>query len=106
MEKFIIADLIPRLQSEYGYPVTGARLIAEKLVACEPSIKIVFLKWWRTGEFTPLEFEGYTWEYLMEKQSMSPIAALLTLDWLLREPDKAKKSLHKGHDEVRLNKDR
>jgi len=106
MENFTIADLIPRLQSEYKYPSKGAQTIAEKLVMCQPAIKIVFLKWWRTGEFTPLEIEGYTWKYLMEKQSMNPIAALLTLDWLLREPDKAKKSLHKGHDEVRLNKDR
>ncbi len=37
-----------------------------------------------------------------ELMCMKPPAALLTLDWLLREPDKAVASLRKGHDWVRV----
>jgi hypothetical protein len=96
--------LLPRLQSEYGYPLKGAQLMAEKLVACQPVIKGAFMKWWQAGEFTPLEVEGYTWNQLMEKHGMKPLAALVTLDWLLREPEKAKQSLRKGHDFIRTKK--
>jgi len=101
MDTFSSQDLIKRLQTDFGFPPTGAQLVTDKLVASQPVIKAAFLKWWQTGEFTPLEIEGYTWESLMEKHSMKPIAALLTLDWLLREPEKAGASLRKGHDFVR-----
>jgi hypothetical protein len=67
-------------------------------------IKTAFLKWWRTGEFTQIEVESYTWKSLMEQHNLNPIAALLTLDWLTREPEKAKQSLTKGHDFVKIKR--
>ena len=52
-----------------------------------------------TGKDAPqVEVEGYTVEKLKKGHGMNEIAAVLTLDWLKREPEEAKKSLKKGHD--------
>ena len=93
--------LIPLLVSKHGYPEHGAKLIAEKLATSSPDIQAAFLEWWNTGELRAPEYEGYTAQRLMEEHHMKPIAALLTLDWLRREPENALKSLSKGHDSIR-----
>lgn len=93
-------ELIPRLISEFHYPPQGANIIAQKLVNCSPDLQNAFITFWETGEIPPLEVEGYTVERLVTEHGMKPIAALLTLDWLKREPEKAKASLIKGHDFV------
>ena len=40
--------------------------------------------------------EGYSYKTLVENYGMKPIGAFLTLDWLIREPQKALTSLKKG----------
>lgn len=94
-------ELIPRLKSDFGYPENGAQLIAEKLINSSPEVQGAFLRFWETGEIPHLEVEDYTVSRLAEEHDMKPIAALLTLDWLIRDPAKAKASLKKGHDLVR-----
>lgn len=91
-------ELIPRLVAEFGYPLKGAQLVAEKLVSSTPQIQEVFVKYWERGEIPLLEVEGYTFSKLAEEHGMKPVAAFLTLDWLIREPERAKASLKKGHD--------
>jgi len=93
--------LVPRLRSEFGYPRAGAELVAGKLVKSSEAIWAAFWTYWQTGELPALEVEGYTIDGLVQQHSMKPIAALLTLDWLTREPERAKESLVKGHDWVR-----
>ena len=92
--------LLPRLNGEFGYPEGGARLVAEKLLACAPQIKRAFSLWWETGNLTDLQIEGYSVKRLIDEHSMNPIAAFLTLDWLSREPEKARASLARGHDRI------
>ena len=92
--------LVPRLIAEFGYPAEGARIVAEKIAACGPQVRAAFAMWWQTGELTDLEIEGYTVERLMAEHNMKPIAAFLTLDWLGREPEKARASLRRGHDRI------
>ncbi len=94
--------VIARLESEFGYPSAGARLIADKLAAATPEVRAAFIDWWETGKLPAFAVEGYTANRLVEEHSMRPIAALLTLDWLIREPEQAKASLRKGHDHVRV----
>lgn len=93
-------ELIPRLISEFGYPPNGAQMIAEKLINCTPQIQVAFTIFWEKGEFPNMEVEDYTFVGLVSEHGMKPIAALLTLDWLIREPEKAKESLKKGNDFV------
>ncbi len=98
---FGTADLLPRLTTELGYPTAGARLISEKLMKCNASVRAAFWQWWNTNSLDAnLEIEGYTLARLMDEHGMKPIAAFLTLDWLQREPEKAKESLARGHDQI------
>ncbi len=95
-------SLIPRLVSEFGYPQTGAQLVANKLANCSPQIAVAFTGWWESRDLPGLNIEGYSLSQLMNEHNMKPIAAFLTLDWLIRETEKAKASLRKGHDKVGL----
>jgi hypothetical protein len=94
-------NFIERLEKEFGYPKRGAEFVADKILALNPSLKSAFEDWWYTGELPDDEIEGYTVDKLMKEHSMNPVAAILTLDWLLREPERAKASLDRGHDIVK-----
>lgn len=100
-QQFYVEDLLPRLENEFGYPQSGAKLVAEKLVICDPLISGAFWEWWQTGKAKlELEIEGFSLARLMNEHQMKPIAAFLTMDWLLREPQKAATSLRRGHDNI------
>ena len=99
--RFEAADLTPRLISEFGYPKVGAQQVADKLAACNPTIKAACWRWWQTSALdAALESEGYTLSRLMNEHGMKPVAAFLTLDWLAREPGAARASLARGHDRI------
>jgi hypothetical protein len=100
------AQLIFRLTSEFGYPLQGARLVADKLSTSAPEIRNAFLAWWTGGDLPSVEIGGFTLRWLMEERGMKPIAALLTLDWVMREPEVAAKSLRKGYDTITLDSER
>ena len=97
MDLIAIAE---RLASEYGYPAAGATRVAEKLVACAPDVQGAFETWWNTRMWPDLSVQGYSVGRLIKEHDMNVVAALLTLDWLQREPEKALASLRKGHDAV------
>ncbi len=94
--------LLARLSNEFGYPPHGAELIATDLTALAPALQVAFELWWTSGQISPLIIEGYNIETLMREHGMNPIAAILTLDWLVREPEPAKASLKRGHDRVTM----
>jgi len=55
------------------------------------------------GDDVPeIAVEGYTVGSLMLRHGMNKVAAVLTLDYLRRDPEKALDSLRKGHDSVGL----
>jgi hypothetical protein len=95
-------NVIKKLISDFSYPETGAQLIAEKIEESSPGIQEAFQVYFTSGEFPIFSIEGYTLQNLMSDHGMNPIAALLTLDWLVREPEQALKSLERGHDDVNL----
>lgn len=47
-----------------------------------------------------IKVEGYDLETLKSKFNMNDVSAVLTLDWLRREPKIAKETLEKGFDRV------
>ncbi len=100
MHTIDVTALVPRLMDEFGYPAAGARLVAEDLARSAAEVQDAFCAWWNTGVIPELEVMGYTVHRLIQEHGMQPVAALLTLDWLTREPERALASLRKGHDRV------
>jgi hypothetical protein len=89
-----------RLVNEFGYPPKGAEIILDKISKSAPEVQKAILDFIETGGVTAMEVEGYSLTQLRDEHGMKVIAAYLTLDWLIREPEKAKASLKKGHDFV------
>jgi len=98
--KITVAELLLRLEDEYGYPAQGAHTVACKLAAADTLIQEAFLHWWNTSELPDVQIEGYSVNDLVTRHNMKPIAAFLTLDWLLRAPAEAAASLARGHDRL------
>jgi len=71
-----------------------------KIEHMDPNLRSDLEHFLSTGDITTKEVEGYTVEMLMKEHSMNEIAAFLTLDWIIREPQKALKSLQKGHERI------
>lgn len=82
-----------RLITEFGYPPEQAGITAEKLLHLESGLQTDFEEWWETGRLPETEVEGFTVKRLMEQRELNPVAAFLSLDWLLREPKIAKETL-------------
>ncbi|MFA6184379.1 MAG: hypothetical protein WC682_04755 [Parcubacteria group bacterium] len=96
-----VEDIVFRLISEFSYSEKEARQAAQDLLKSDPKVKGAFDVWWDTGVFDDaLECEGYTLDKLIKEHSLMPVAAFLTLDWLIKEPEKAKRFLEKGYDMI------
>ena len=90
--------IIFRLTSEFGYTPKGATIVANQLARLDPGLEIPFLTWLGTGDIPEVSVEDYSLASLIHDHKMNPIAAFLTLDWLIREPTRARASLRRGHD--------
>jgi len=89
------------LINEFDLSPKAAQIVVEKLETVNPTIKVAIDQFLESGVLTNLEIEEYTVQRLIKEHGMNPFAAMLTLDWLIREPNEAKKSLKKGHDWVK-----
>ena len=95
--------LIAELKTKYGYNPRGAQLVADKLEKMNPLLADLFVQWQKDGVIPQFEIEGYSIQRLLKKHKMTPIAAFLTLDWLMREPNIALASLKKGKERLVKN---
>lgn len=100
MVKLTTSDIASWLVEELSYSPYAAEVVAKDLLAAMPQIMEAFVQFREQGQISELEVEGYDLQRLEQEHSMNPIAALLTLDWLLKEPEVALASLDRGHDEV------
>lgn len=75
-----------------------AEWIVEDLKKISPQLKGAVEKWLKDETVDPsLEVEGFTLgEFMSPKYNMKFTGAILTLDWLIKEPDEAKKALKYG----------
>ena len=75
---------------------TAERLEA-KLNGISDELKPILSAWLESGvETSELEFNGYSINSLMKKDGVKFTGALLTLDWLIRDPEKAAEIIGKG----------
>lgn len=78
------------------YPEYMLETTADKVENMNKSLKEAFEDWANNGTIPTIEVEGWSYNRLIEKYNMRPVAAFLALDWLKRDPEKATKSLEKG----------
>lgn len=78
-----------------GYPDRVANLVSLDLVKVDSNL-MPLVERWLNGEEDDYKSHGYSIFGLMNSRGMTYPAALLTIDWLIKEPEKAKKSLEKG----------
>lgn len=82
--------------NERGYNGPAAALMAEKLSKVDSSLKNGVDLWLATGEEKDIEISGIKLSELKAKFNLTYPAAILSMDWLIREPDNAKKSFARG----------
>lgn len=85
------------LMDRLGYSSYEADMLADDLCKLHPELKPLFERWVCEGiECDSTVFHGYSIDTLRSGSKMNFIAALLTLDWLLREPEKALPIIRRG----------
>lgn len=80
-----------------GYPEKKAQVVGEDLSRIDPQLTSILDAWISTGEENDFEVEGYRLIQLKEKFKMSFPAALLTIDWLIKDPQNAIQCIVRGN---------
>ena len=92
MEKLIYKTLLDR-----GYDEKLARMVLPDLLDLSEPLKRL-LKAWLENEKQQSDYAvaGFSVSEMQKERGMNYPAALLTIDWLIKEPENAKRSLTKG----------
>ena len=74
-----------------------AERLEKKLSTISKELKPILDAWLESGtECSDIEFNGYSINSLMNKDGVKFTGALLTLDWLIRDPKNASAVIEKG----------
>lgn len=92
MERNRIIELL----KEYGYPAFMLDKTADKVENLSPILQEAFDCWVKCSIEPSFSIKGYSYSSLIETFDMKPIGAFLTLDWLIKEPEKALENLNRG----------
>ncbi len=89
-------EIIKTLIEDKGYDKVQTERLAPRIDALSPDIRASLENWLTTGELSSPVYADYDVRKILEKQpAYKEIAAYLTLDWLRRDPDAAKKQLNR-----------
>lgn len=80
---------------DQGYPEKVASIAVAELSQLHPQLQPLLEGWLNEAE-EDFEVQGFNIFGLMKTRKMKYLAALLTIDWLLKEPEKAVESLKNG----------
>jgi hypothetical protein len=83
------------LISELGYSKQAAKVTAHDLNNLDPYLKVAFTRWLTTRETDDITVATFSALKLMRQKAFSYPAALVALDWLIKEPVVAAKELSK-----------
>ena len=92
MERNRIIEIL----KEQGYPTFMLEKTADKVENLSQPLKESFSKWVESGIEPSFSIKGYSYGTLIEKFNMKPVGAFITLDWIIREPEKAIENLNRG----------
>lgn len=81
---------------ERGYPEKQAVSVASDLQEIDSTLRAGLQSWLADQTETDYLIEGFLLSELKRKFDMTYPAALLTMDWLIKEPELAKKSIQRG----------
>lgn len=85
-----------QLLLDNGYPNHMIEKTVEKIGHFQPVIRDAFSNWVANGVEPTIEIQGYSFSQLRLDYGMKAIGAFITLDWLIRNPENAAKSLKRG----------
>ena len=89
-------EVLKRLMANHGYTEAGAVSAAKKIANLTQSLRDPFRKFWESNQYADaLEVNGFALHTLVEKCDGNVVGAFLAVDWLMREPEVAKKFLEK-----------
>ena len=81
---------------ENGYSEKSANLILEDLIHLSSPLDKYLMEWIDNGNCKDYVSDGFSVLDFQEKRGMKYPAALLTMDWLIKEPERTKESLKRG----------
>lgn len=85
------------LMSRFGYSVQDVDLLSRDLEQLDSTLVPILAKWVSDGTCSDAtEYSGYSIDSLCSRFDMNFIAALLTLDWIIKEPEKALTAIKNG----------
>ena len=85
-----------QLLIDNGYPTHMIEKTIEKIEHFQPIVKKAFNDWVASGQDPKIEIQGYSFAQLIKDYGMKAIGAFITLDWLIRDPENASRSLKRG----------
>lgn len=93
MDKLEILEIL----MQRGYTQRNASLVAEEMVNIAPQLQQYLEAWLMDKSYNEnYEVGEYSLKRLQEERCMNYPAALLTMDWLIKEPEAALRSLNRG----------
>lgn len=82
--------------TQRGYNPKKAESVAANLARLSPELMPALEAWLADGTETPVQSHDISSADLMSRFGMNYPAALLSVDWVMREPDKAIPIIKKG----------
>lgn len=89
-------NTIIAMLTEHGYKPRNAALVADDLMRLSSPLDVALRRWLDIEEMSDFSAEGYSVFQFMQQWGMKYPAALLTMDWILKEPETAIRELKKG----------
>lgn len=80
---------------ERGYPEQAADVVSGELLHVADELRPGLEEWLADGSMHDYSSNGYSVIELMNSRKMTYPAALLTVDWLIKEPDQALRALQR-----------
>ena len=85
------------LINSHGYTEQEAEMMAKGLSELDVAVMPVFEAWRATGsENSDMLFHGYSIDSLRADYDMNFFAALMTLDWIAKDPENALPAIKRG----------
>lgn len=89
-------EKIKEVLLERGYTDKQVNTVIHDLMTIDENLKEGFSLWLESEKETDYTIQGIALSELKNKFGMTYPAALLTMDWVIKEPEKAIESINRG----------